>query len=84
MSTKAERIAKLEAIRDKLYEKLDEALERAKPDYELDDQAFDWGSYIDSLWQQIERIDAAISRQLGREITWLGKTKRVVPDVTVY
>lgn len=82
--TKEERIEVLLQLRDALQDKILYATINNKlPNYELDGQRFDWGDYMDILYQQLAVVDLAIQRQGKVTITWLGKEKiSVAPTVT--
>lgn len=45
------------------------------PDYDLDDQQFEWGTYRAGLLKELAEVDKAIQRRGRVKVEWLGKDR---------
>lgn len=53
----------LETIRTQLLERIKEVTAAPKPNYSIDGQQVSWQSYLDSLFKQLDQVNAQINAE---------------------
>lgn len=62
MATDAEMLA---TIKSQLLARITEITAQPKPNYTIDGQTISWQSYLDSLWDKVEKVEAQITSASG-------------------
>jgi hypothetical protein len=65
-------LANLLLARERLAAKIADEMQNLMPDYDLDDQQFEWGSYMAGLMKNLEDLDKAIQRRKPVGFHWVG------------